>query len=136
MFAWGVKAKHCWSLSTNFWKKVFLNITQQCFAILPLINFPANNFNFHWRWRWLDQIFLNLFYFDIIIRIPFIDIICLPLWFQEILSPHLVCKSMKVQQISRENAEGTEFLETFGTFGSLASKHVILMIFFLNFTRK
>ena len=42
-FAWGVKAKHCWALSTNF---------------------PVNNF--HWRWRWWDQIkaiFLNLFYF-------------------------------------------------------------------------
>ena len=25
--------------------------TQQCFALLPQVNFPANNFNFHWRWR-------------------------------------------------------------------------------------
>ena len=30
-FAWGVKAKHCWVLSTNFWNKKFVDITQQCF---------------------------------------------------------------------------------------------------------
>ena len=52
---------------------------------------------------------------------------------------------MKVQQISRENAEGTEFLEKFGTIVishkflkqkcRLASKRVILVIF-QNFTRK
>ena len=40
--------------------------TQQCFALLPQVNFPTNNLNFHWRWRWWDRIqaiFLNLFYF-------------------------------------------------------------------------
>ena len=40
--------------------------TQQCFALLPQKNFPANNLNFHWSWRWWDRIqaiFLNLFYF-------------------------------------------------------------------------
>ena len=33
-------------------------------ALLPQVNFPANNFNFHWRW-WdrIQAIFLNLFYF-------------------------------------------------------------------------
>ena len=40
--AWGVNAKHCWALSTNFW----------------------NNLNFHWFW-WdqIQAIFLNLSYF-------------------------------------------------------------------------
>ena len=41
-------------------------VTQQCFALLPQVNFPANNLNFHWRWRWWDwiqAIFLYLFYF-------------------------------------------------------------------------
>ena len=44
----------------------FVDITQQCFALLPQVNLPANNLNCHWRWRWLDQIqaiFLNLSYF-------------------------------------------------------------------------
>ena len=36
--------------------KKFVDITQQCFALFPEINFPANNLNFHWKWRWLDQI--------------------------------------------------------------------------------
>ena len=43
-FAAGVKAKRCWALSTN---KKFVDITQQCFASLPQISFPANNLNFH-----------------------------------------------------------------------------------------
>ena len=39
-------------------------MTQQCFALLPQINFLANNLNFHWRWwDWIQAIFLNLFYF-------------------------------------------------------------------------
>ena len=48
--------------------KKSVDITQQCFALLPQVNFPANNLNFHWRRRWWDQIqniFLNLFYFKI-----------------------------------------------------------------------
>jgi hypothetical protein len=39
-FASGVKAKHCWAL------KKFVDITQQCFALLPQVQFPANNLNF------------------------------------------------------------------------------------------
>ena len=31
-----------------FWKKKFVDITQQCFALIPQVNFPANNLNFHW----------------------------------------------------------------------------------------
>ena len=54
-------------LKTNFfWFLKFVDITLQYVALLPQVNFPANNLNFHWRWRWLDQIqaiFLNLFYF-------------------------------------------------------------------------
>ena len=30
--AWGVKAKHCWALSTNILPKKFVDSTQQCFA--------------------------------------------------------------------------------------------------------
>ena len=42
------------------------DIIQQCFALLPQVNFPTNSLNFHWGWRWWDRIqpiFLNLFYF-------------------------------------------------------------------------
>ena len=28
-FTWGVKAKHCWALSANFWKKKIVDITQE-----------------------------------------------------------------------------------------------------------
>ena len=31
----------------TFENKKFVDITQQCFALLPLVNFPANNLNFH-----------------------------------------------------------------------------------------
>ena len=44
----------------------FVDIIQQCFALLLLVKFPAINLNFHWRGRWSDQIqtiFLHLFYF-------------------------------------------------------------------------
>ena len=57
-----VKAKHCWTVEN----KQFVDIPQQCFALLLKVNFPANILNFHWRWRWWDwiqAIFLNLFYF-------------------------------------------------------------------------
>ena len=46
---------------------VFNPTTQQCFALLTQVTFPANNLNFHWRW-W-DQIqatFLNLFYVTVL----------------------------------------------------------------------
>ena len=48
-----------------FQNNKFVDITQQCFALLLQVNFPANNLNFHWRWRWWDRIqavFINLFY--------------------------------------------------------------------------
>ena len=51
--------------------KKFVDITQQCFALLTQLNFPINNLNFHWRCRWWDQIqsiFLSLFYFNIFIH--------------------------------------------------------------------
>ena len=52
----------------TFENKKFVGITQQCFALLPQINFPDNNLNFHWRQRWWDQIqaiFFNIFYFKL-----------------------------------------------------------------------
>ena len=55
-FACGIKAKHCWALSTNL---LFLKACRQA-------NFPVNNLNFHLRWRWWDRIqaiFLKFFYF-------------------------------------------------------------------------
>ena len=32
---------------TPFKHKKFVDINQQCFALLPQVNFPANNLNFH-----------------------------------------------------------------------------------------
>ena len=58
-----LSVEHCWA----FWNKKFVHMTQQYFALLPQVNFPANNLNFHWRRRWRDQIqaiFLNIFYFN------------------------------------------------------------------------
>ena len=60
----GIKAKHWWVLSTTFANEKFVDITQQCFALLQ-VNFPANNLNFDWRWRWWNRIkaiFLNLLF--------------------------------------------------------------------------
>ena len=31
----------------TFGNKKFVDITQQCFTLLPQVNFPANNLNFH-----------------------------------------------------------------------------------------
>ena len=62
-FAWGVKAKHC---QQTFENKKFVDITQQCFALLHQVNFPTNNLNFHWRWGvWKQATFKNLLYFNI-----------------------------------------------------------------------
>ena len=50
---------------------MFVDITQQCFAFLSLVSFPANNLNFHWMWRWWEQIqpiFLNLFSYILKVR--------------------------------------------------------------------
>ena len=67
MFAWGNKAKHCWALSTNFWKQKVCWHPPAMFCLIYLNNkFPVNSLNFNWRWSWWDQIqaiFLNLFYF-------------------------------------------------------------------------
>ena len=43
-----LKAKHCWAKEI-FENKKFVDITQQCFALLPQVNFPSNNLNFYWR---------------------------------------------------------------------------------------
>ena len=64
-FSLGVKVKHCWALSTNFWKQKGCWHQQQCFALLPQVHFPTNNLNFQFRWRHrIKAIFLNLFYFN------------------------------------------------------------------------
>ena len=55
-----------WYCQQTLENKRFVDITQQCFALLPQVNFPAINLNLYWRWRWWDQIqaiFLNLLYF-------------------------------------------------------------------------
>ena len=65
-FAWGVKAKHCWGLSTNFWKQKVCWQPPAIFCLYIQGNFPAHNLIFHSRWRWWDwiqAIFSNLFYF-------------------------------------------------------------------------
>jgi hypothetical protein len=35
------------SKGKTFEKKKFVDITQQCFALLTQVNFPTNNLNFH-----------------------------------------------------------------------------------------
>ena len=41
---------------------MFVDITQQCFALLPQVNFPANNLKA--KVMGSKAIFLNLFYFN------------------------------------------------------------------------
>ena len=51
----------------TFENKKFVDIIQQCFALLLQADFPTNNLNFHWRWwDWIQAIFLNLFYFTVL----------------------------------------------------------------------
>ena len=60
-----------WCQQTFCFQKFVDNI-QQCFAFAPQANFPDQNLHFHWRWRWWDwiqDIFLDLFYFNDIKRI-------------------------------------------------------------------
>ena len=52
----------CRVKSKYFENKKFDDITQQCFALLPQVNFPSHNLNFHWLDR-IQAIFLNLSYF-------------------------------------------------------------------------
>ena len=47
-FAWGVKKNIVGYCQQTFENKKFVEIIQQCFAILSQVNFPANNLNFHW----------------------------------------------------------------------------------------
>ena len=44
----------------TFENNKFVDITQQCFALLSQVNFPTNNSNFQ-----IQAIFLNLFYFKV-----------------------------------------------------------------------
>ena len=43
----------------TFEDKSFVYVTQQCFALLPQVNFPTYNLNFHWRLS-----FKKVFYFN------------------------------------------------------------------------
>ena len=43
----GVKVCLRWHCRQNFENKKFVDITQQCFALLPQVDFPAHNLNFH-----------------------------------------------------------------------------------------
>ena len=68
----GGKGKKLLGIVNQLENKNFVDITKQCFALLPQVNFPANNLNFHWRWRWWDHIqaiFLN--FFDVILQFSF-----------------------------------------------------------------
>ena len=62
----------------------------KCFALLPLVNFPANDLNFHWRW-WdrIKAIFLNLLYFNSLINC--FEFVCF-----ECESSNLLCWDVKV----------------------------------------
>ena len=69
-FAWGVKAKLAGHCQQTFETKKFVVIAQQCFALLPRVNFFAHNLNFHRWWRSWDRIqaiFLKLAYFKYIL---------------------------------------------------------------------
>ena len=41
------KGKTLLGVVNKFLKKKFVDITQQCFALLPQVNFPTNTLNFH-----------------------------------------------------------------------------------------
>ena len=73
-FAWGVKAKHCWALSTNFWKQKVCWHQPAMFCLIT-----SSKFEFLWRWRWWDPIqaiFLNLFYINASKIIQYNGIFC------------------------------------------------------------
>ena len=46
----------------TFESKKFVDITQQCFALLLQVNCHTYNLNFYWRWRWWDQISWEFFF--------------------------------------------------------------------------
>ena len=46
VFCW-CKGKILLGVVNKLLKKKIVDITQQCFALLPQVNFPANNLNFH-----------------------------------------------------------------------------------------
>ena len=41
--------KFAWGCQQTFENKKFVDLTQQCFDLLPQMNLPANNLNFHRR---------------------------------------------------------------------------------------
>ena len=50
------KGKTAGCCQQTFENKKFVDINQQCFALLTQVNFSAKNLNFHWRWSWWDRI--------------------------------------------------------------------------------
>ena len=77
-FPWGVKRQNiAGCCQQTFENKKFVDISLQSFTLLPQVNFPANNLNLNWRWRWWYQIqiiFLNLFYFDKLMKKENVDL--------------------------------------------------------------
>ena len=57
-FPWDI-AGRC---QQTFENKKFVDITQQCFALLPKVKFLAHDFHSRWGWwDWIQAISLNLF---------------------------------------------------------------------------
>ena len=60
------KAKHCWALSTNFWKKKVCWHHPAIFCLITSSKLFPDNLNFHFTVMGLNQeIFSNLFYFSL-----------------------------------------------------------------------
>ena len=59
-FAWDIKAKHCWVLSTNFlFSKVYWQHSAM-FFLYTSSKFSCPYLNFDQRWRWWDWIQVTL----------------------------------------------------------------------------
>ena len=46
----------------TFESKKFGDVTQKCFALLPQVNFPANDLNFHCRWKMIEIVYLCIWW--------------------------------------------------------------------------
>ena len=75
-FAWGVRSKHYWVLSTKFWKQKVCWNHPAMFCPNTSNKLSANNLNIHWRW-WdrIKTILLNLFCFTYLAIVPRFSII-------------------------------------------------------------
>ena len=50
-FVWGVKAKHCWVLSTNFWEQKVCGHYPSMFCLITSSNHSCQKFGFSFRMR-------------------------------------------------------------------------------------